>query len=94
MTSPFAVRSAGQEPAYDVLLDERGSLCPLPVIALARAFAAARPPARVLVLADDPAAATDIPAWCAMRQHTLAWTGRSPEGTPAFLVTDERPGSP
>ena len=42
-------------PAHDAVLDERGHVCPLPVIALARA-AAADPAGRVLLLADDPAA--------------------------------------
>jgi tRNA 2-thiouridine synthesizing protein A len=73
-------------PEHDVLLDERGALCPMPVIALARAFAAEPAPARVLLLADDPAAGTDIPAWCALRRRGLAWTGTGPGGTPAFLV--------
>jgi TusA-related sulfurtransferase len=76
-------------PEHDVLLDERGSLCPMPVIALARAFASEPVPARVLLLADDPAAATDIPAWCSLRRRGLAWTGADAAGTPAFLVTAE-----
>ena len=46
-------------------------------------------PARVLLLADDPAADTDVPAWCALRGHGLAWTGIGPDGSPAFLVTDD-----
>jgi tRNA 2-thiouridine synthesizing protein A len=53
-------------PARDSWIDERGHLCPAPVIALARA---ARTVARgevVVVLADDPAAEFDIPAWCRM----------------------------
>jgi tRNA 2-thiouridine synthesizing protein A len=74
-------------PAYDVLLDERGALCPLPVIALARAFSADPVPERVLLLADDPAATTDIPAWCSLRRRGLEWTGTAADGTPAFLVT-------
>ncbi len=94
MSDPVAVPTQDEGPAYDVLLDERGALCPLPIIALARAFAADPPPSRVLVLADDPAAATDIPAWCVMRNRTLAWSGRSSDGAPAFLVTDVPPASP
>jgi tRNA 2-thiouridine synthesizing protein A len=27
----------------------------------------------IAVLADDPAAYTDIPAWCAMKSHSLAF---------------------
>jgi TusA-related sulfurtransferase len=81
------VSGAAGLPAHDLLLDERGSLCPLPVIALAHAFAADPPPARVLLLADDPAARTDIPAWCSLRRRGLAWTGTDEDGAPAFLVT-------
>ena len=55
-------------PGEDVV-DARGRRCPLPVIDLAR-HAAEHPGARrVLVLATDPAAAHDIPAWCRMRGH-------------------------
>lgn len=51
------------------VVDARGKRCPIPVIDLAR-HAAEHPTAhRVLVLATDPAAAHDIPAWCRMRGH-------------------------
>jgi TusA-related sulfurtransferase len=82
-------------PAYDLLLDERGRLCPLPVIALGRAVAADPSPPRVLVLADDPAAETDIPAWCSLRGRTLAWTGTAPDGSGrAYLVVDPSSADP
>ena len=48
-------------------LDCRGQRCPLPVIALARALPQAGVGDVLRVLADDPAAANDIPAWCRMR---------------------------
>lgn len=53
-----------------VVIDARGSLCPQPVLMLARA-AREHPGELILVLADDPAAATDIPAWCGMREAEL-----------------------
>ena len=55
-----------------VELDERGSLCPAPVIALGRALTA-RPAGdfRIVLLADDPAARFDVPAWCRMKSATL-----------------------
>ena len=52
-----------------MIVDSRGRRCPLPVIDLARAIVGAAPGEVVTVLADDPAAATDIPAWCRMRGH-------------------------
>ncbi len=55
------------EPAVAATLDCLGQRCPLPVIALARRLPQVAPGAVVRVLADDPAAANDIPAWCRMR---------------------------
>ncbi len=52
------------------VLDCLGQRCPLPVIALARRLPEMPVGAVLRVLADDPAAAVDIPAWCRMRgQH-------------------------
>ena len=48
-------------------LDCRGQRCPLPVIALARRLPDLPVGATLRVLADDPAAAADIPAWCRLR---------------------------
>jgi len=78
--------SGSQLPAHDRLLDERGQRCPLPVIALAR-MTTALPGARLLLLSDDAAAETDVPAWCRLRHRTLAWVGDSPDGRGrAYLV--------
>lgn len=52
-------------------LDCSGLLCPLPVIRLAKALPTVAIGDTVTVLADDPAAATDIPAWCRMRSQEL-----------------------
>ena len=51
----------------DAVLDCRGQRCPLPVIALARRLAELPVGTVLRVLADDPAAAGDIPAWCRLR---------------------------
>jgi tRNA 2-thiouridine synthesizing protein A len=53
-----------------LVVDARGERCPLPVIRLARLVQDLAPspvPVAVRVLATDPAAASDIPAWCRMR---------------------------
>ncbi|GIJ61507.1 sulfurtransferase TusA family protein [Virgisporangium aurantiacum] len=50
-----------------MVLDCRGKRCPLPVIELARLVPDVDIGSVVRVLADDPAAAVDIPAWCRMR---------------------------
>ena len=57
--------AAGDGPV-DVL-DCLGQRCPLPVIALARRLPGLPAGTVLRVLADDPAAANDIAAWCRMR---------------------------
>lgn len=71
--------SGTEVPAYDRLVDERGSRCPKPIISLAR-MASVHPDARILLLADDAAADTDVPAWCGFRSRTVAWVGPAPDG--------------
>lgn len=58
----------------NVDLDCTGLLCPLPVIKLAKTLPTVAIGDTVTVLADDPAAATDIPAWCRMRGQELVST--------------------
>ena len=67
-------------------LDCRGQRCPLPVIALARRMTEVPVGDLVRVLADDPAAAVDIPAWCRMRGQEYA-------GSPAEHTFDVRRSS-
>lgn len=52
------------EPALEI--DALGKLCPLPVIELGKRIGDVAPGGLVRVLADDPAAKLDIPAWCRM----------------------------
>jgi tRNA 2-thiouridine synthesizing protein A len=67
-------------------LDCRGQRCPLPVITLARTVAEVPVGEVVRVVADDPAAAVDIPAWCRLRGHELAGAGTEPDGVPWYDV--------
>jgi tRNA 2-thiouridine synthesizing protein A len=50
-------------------LDCRGQRCPLPIIELAKNYRRVEVGDVVRVLADDPAAANDIPAWCRMKDQ-------------------------
>lgn len=68
------------------VVDARGLRCPLPVIQLARAVGSEPTPTRILVLATDPAAAHDIPAWCRMRGHRFVEARR--EGDHDAYVVD------
>jgi TusA-related sulfurtransferase len=71
------------EPA--VTVDARGRRCPLPIIDLARAAAEVPPGTVVAVVADDPAAAADVPAWCRMRGQD--YLGERPaDGGTAYLI--------
>ncbi len=65
------------------VLDCRGQRCPLPIIALARRLPELPVGAALRVLADDPAAAGDIAAWCRMRGQELV-------GSPAADTFDVR----
>jgi TusA-related sulfurtransferase len=40
----------------------------------------------VAVVADDPAARSDVPAWCRMRGHEYVGEVAEPDGVPAYLV--------
>lgn len=57
-------------------VDSRGRRCPLPIIDLAAAAKDAADGTLITLLADDPAAAADVAAWCRMRGQ--AFEGSSP----------------
>jgi tRNA 2-thiouridine synthesizing protein A len=80
--SPGAPGS-GEVAEPDEVLDCLGQRCPLPVIALARRLPRLPVGAVVRVLADDPAAANDIPAWCRLRDQEYL-------GSPARHAYDVR----
>jgi TusA-related sulfurtransferase len=67
-------------------LDCRGQLCPLPVIALAKAFADISVGDTVAVLSDDEAAAVDVPAWCRMKGQEYVGADVAEDGTPRLVV--------
>ncbi|WP_243738373.1 sulfurtransferase TusA family protein [Cellulomonas shaoxiangyii] len=60
---------------YEV--DARGLRCPAPVLRAAVAARALPPGAVLRVLATDPAASVDLPAWARMRGHTVTANERS-----------------
>ena len=67
-------------------VDCRGQACPLPVIALAKAVDALAVGEIVAMVADDPAAAVDIQAWCRMKSQEYVGADTAPDGTPRYLV--------
>jgi tRNA 2-thiouridine synthesizing protein A len=52
-----------------VLVDSRGKSCPQPIVDIARVAKDLVPGARLVLLSDDPATATDLPAWCFLKGH-------------------------
>jgi tRNA 2-thiouridine synthesizing protein A len=67
-------------------LDCRGMRCPLPVIRLANHLEEVPVGAVVAVVADDPAARPDLPAWCRLRGQEYAGEDVADDGVPRFLV--------
>lgn len=71
--TPTRPRSAEAEaPIPATRIDARGLRCPQPVIRLARAAREHPPGVAILVLADDPAARYDIPAWARLKGHAVS----------------------
>jgi tRNA 2-thiouridine synthesizing protein A len=58
------------DPPEPVLtIDALGRKCPIPIIMLAEQIRDVPVGAIIAVLADDPAAYSDVPAWCGMKSH-------------------------
>lgn len=66
-------------------LDMRGTLCPEPVLAAARALKALPPGGRLRLRADDPVAGIDITHFCRVTGHALLETAEGPDGF-CFLI--------
>jgi tRNA 2-thiouridine synthesizing protein A len=73
-------------------LDCRGKRCPLPVIELARRIGDVPVGAVVSLLADDPAARVDVPAWCRMRGQEYLGESATADGTPTYAIRRLRAG--
>jgi tRNA 2-thiouridine synthesizing protein A len=66
-------------------LDALGKKCPIPIIMLADRIRDIRIGDTIEVLADDPAAKTDLPAWCALKSQEFVGVADLPAGW-SFLV--------
>jgi tRNA 2-thiouridine synthesizing protein A len=72
-------------PAPALTIDALGRKCPIPIIMLAARIRDVPVGSVVSVLADDPAARTDVPAWCAMKSQEFVTETVLPSGW-SFLV--------
>ena len=73
----------GLAPALTI--DALGRKCPIPIIMLAEQIRDVPLGAIVSVLADDPAAYTDIPSWCAMKAQEFVFAQDLPRGWALFI---------
>jgi tRNA 2-thiouridine synthesizing protein A len=72
-------------PAPTVVIDALGRKCPIPIILLAGRIREVPIGETIAVLADDPAAKPDIPAWCTMKLHEFVAITELPSGW-SFLI--------
>lgn len=73
-------------PPADRELDCRGMPCPRPIIELARHIGQVAVGDTLTVVAEDPAAAADVAAWCRMRGQEFLGAGLAPDGVPSYTV--------
>ena len=69
----------------DKVLDCQGTLCPLPVILAKKAIDVLAPGQVLQILATDPGARADIPAWCRRTGHKILEATEA-GGALSFLV--------
>jgi cysteine desulfurase len=96
VSAPRTEAAAGPEtdpnPENPAVINALGLRCPIPVIELAKRIDAVPIGAMIRVLADDPAARLDIPAWSQMREHSYLGEEPAPErgaAAVAYLVRRE-----
>ena len=73
-------------PVTALTIDALGRKCPIPIIMLAEQIRSIPLGAVVAVLADDPAAYTDIPSWCLMKAQEFAGYQELPRGGWALYI--------
>jgi tRNA 2-thiouridine synthesizing protein A len=70
----------------DLELDCRDLRCPLPIIRLANNIGDIAVGQTMAVVANDPAARADVPAWCRMRGQEYVGQDVAADGVPRFVV--------
>ena len=84
---PESERAVAPPPglAPTLTIDALGRKCPIPIIMLADQIRDIPLGAIVSVLADDPAAYTDVPSWCAMKAQEFLYAQELPRGWALFI---------
>ena len=70
----------------DAELDCRDMRCPLPIIRLANNIGDVPVGQTMAVVANDPAARADVPAWCRMRGQEYVGEDIAADGVARFVV--------
>jgi tRNA 2-thiouridine synthesizing protein A len=70
---------ASKAVTYDVFLDCRGLVCPMPLIRTRQALMVIEPGATICVLATDPASKADFENFCEATGHALLKSERNGE---------------
>jgi tRNA 2-thiouridine synthesizing protein A len=70
---------------YDVFLDARGLLCPMPLIKTRQALMVVERGATICVLATDPASVDDFNSFCAATGHRLL-SSEQKDGLYVFVI--------
>jgi tRNA 2-thiouridine synthesizing protein A len=73
-------KGASAAPQALVTINALGRKCPIPIIMLAEQIRDVPVGGIIAVLADDPAAYTDVPAWCTMKSHECVFRTDLPSG--------------
>ena len=73
-------------PGWDAEVDARGLLCPLPVLRARKRLLAMAPGQVLRLLATDPAAAVDVPHFCAEAGHGFLRRDDLAGGEAAYLI--------
>ena len=75
-----SLATAAPVPQPLLTIDALGRKCPIPIIMLAEQIRDVPVGAVIAVLADDPAAYTDVPAWCGMKSHEFVFRSELDSG--------------
>ena len=78
---------ASENVTYDVFLDCRGMVCPMPLVKTRQALMVVEPGATVCVVATDPASTADFESFCAATGHKLL---RSEQDERIYLYVIEK----
>jgi tRNA 2-thiouridine synthesizing protein A len=84
--SPRTAAGSGPPAAPALTIDALGRKCPIPIIMLAERIREVPVGHVVAVLADDPAAESDVPAWCMLKSQEFLTMTDLPGAGWAFLV--------